>query len=245
MNTLGLDDDLDPVEVMRLIERAFDVALLPEEAERIVTVGEFYDLLRTKIPRNDADKKCASAMAFYRIRCALRRLGYGDGLTPVSDLRVLERGGTKANMRKLEAACGLHLPCPDPTPAGCIAALGVFSAIMAASCAVAAMVAGSALSGAVVGFIVALAAALVFLACVDPGRLPEGCMTLGDLARRAAAMNYGRLVKMGARHRDGDIWENLTELLSRYALPKAEITRETVFLQKVFERVRRVNATAS
>jgi hypothetical protein len=194
-------------------------------------VGEFYDLLLTKISPNDADGKCASAMAFYRIRSALRRPGQGDHLgdrlTPASDIRVLERGGTKANIRKLEASCGLDLPYPVITRAGCIAALGVFVAIMAASFFF--PVLGSA-SGAL-GFIAALIAAFGILIGVDPGMLPANCRTLGDLSIRAAAMNYGRLVKMGARHRDGDIWETLTEVLSCCELPKAEITRETVFLR--------------
>ena len=44
-------------------------------------------------------------------------------------------------------------------------------------------------------------------------------------------MNYGRLVNMGARHRDEDIWVNLVEALCHYALPKPDITRETFFLQ--------------
>jgi hypothetical protein len=233
-NTLGLDDDEDAGDVVLLVERAFDIKFSPKEMEEILTVGAFYDLLLTKIPSNDADRKCASAMAFYRLRSALRRLGCGDVLTPASDTRALERGEAKA-MRQLEAECGLHLPW-EITPAGCAAALGIFATIMVASCVTAAMAAESVVTGAAVGFVLAVPAALVFLATVDPHRLPTSCATLGDLARRAAAMNYGRLVKMGARHRDGDVWENLTELLSCYALPKAEIARETVFLRKVFEQ---------
>jgi hypothetical protein len=53
---------MDSVEVVLLVERAFDIKFLPEEPEKIVTVGEFYDLLLTKIPPSDADRKCASAM---------------------------------------------------------------------------------------------------------------------------------------------------------------------------------------
>jgi hypothetical protein len=241
-NTLGLDDDDDPAEVALLVERAFDINFLPEELEKIVTVGEFYDLLLTKIPPSDADKKCASAMAFYRIRSALRRLGLGGHLgghlTPASDMRVLERGGTKANIRKLEAWCGLDLPYPVPTRAGVIAALGVFVAIVAATVLAVSFVPNGLLGFAsmALGFFAALAAASGILNGVDPGKLPADCGTLGDLSRKAAAMNYGRLVKMGARHRDADVWENLTELLSCYELPKAEITRETVFLQSRFEQ---------
>jgi acyl carrier protein len=74
-NTLGLDDDLEPVEVVRHLERIFDIRVSNEEAESIFNVGEFYDLLLDKIPSNDADRKCASAMTFYRIRRPRR----GDG----------------------------------------------------------------------------------------------------------------------------------------------------------------------
>ena len=49
-------------------------------------------------------------------------------------------------------------------------------------------------------------------------------------------MNYGRLVKMGARHRNEDIWANLVEALSHYALPKSDITRETFFLQSQLKK---------
>jgi hypothetical protein len=60
--------------------------------------------------------------------------------------------------------------------------------------------------------------------------------TLADLTKAAAAMNYGRLLKMGARHRDDDIWDNLVEALSNYALPKPDITRETFFLQSQLKK---------
>jgi acyl carrier protein len=90
-NTLGLDDDLDPVEVVQLLERVFDIEVSQEEADRISTVGDFYEVLLRKIPPDEADRKCASAVAFYRIRAALRRLGHGDRLTPASGMHVLER----------------------------------------------------------------------------------------------------------------------------------------------------------
>jgi hypothetical protein len=178
-NTLGLDDD-DYLEVVLLIERAFDIKFFPEEPEMIVTVGEFYDLLLTKIPPSDADRKCASAMAFYRIRSALRRLGLGGHLTPASNMRVLERGGTKANIRKLEAWCSLDLPYPVPTRAGGIAALGVFVAIVAASVLAVSIVPNGLLGFAspALGFIAALAAASGILNGVDPGKLPQTAVRL-------------------------------------------------------------------
>jgi len=65
----------------------------------------------------------------------------------------------------------------------------------------------------------------------DPGKLPKGCSTLAGLTRKVAALNFGRLIKLGANHCENEIWKNLLELLSEFALPKSEITRETYFLQ--------------
>src|SRR5580658_7168241 len=122
-NTLGLDDDLEPVEVVRHLERIFDIRVSNDEAESIVNVGAFYDLLLDKIPSNDADRKCASAMTFYRIRSALRTLGYGDGLTLASDIHGLERGRTKKNLRDVGRESGLRMPETVPTRIGRVGSL--------------------------------------------------------------------------------------------------------------------------
>jgi hypothetical protein len=230
-NTLGLDDDLDGVEVVRELERVFDVKVSNEEAERIFTVGEFHDLLLSKLPPNEADRRCATAMTFYRIRSALRRLGYGDELTPASDMRVLERGRTKTNLRKLEVESGLHMPGTVSTRIGRRVAFCGFVVTLAT---VFSLQPGFA--SALLGIMIGLIMVVVTLKYGDPGKLPANCSTLADLTRAAAAMNYGRLVKMGARHRDEDIWDNLVEALSHYALPKPDITRETFFLQSQLKK---------
>jgi hypothetical protein len=230
-NTLGLDDDLDPVEVVQLLERVFDIEVSQEEAGRILTVGDFYDAMFCKIPPDEGDRKCAGAMAFNRIRAALRRLGYGDRLTPASDMNVLERGGTKSHLKKLEKESGLRMPGPVATRMGCLASLCAFVAILAGVF--------SLQPGFAAAFLSLLAGLIAAGAIVyaDPGKLPADCRTLAGLAKRVAAMNYGRLVKMGARHGDDDIWENLTEALSDFAaVPKSEITRETFFLTSQFKK---------
>ena len=230
-NTLGLDDDLDSVEIVSDLELIFDIKVSNQEAERIFTVGEFNDLLLRKLPPNEAHRKCASAMTFYRIRTAMRRLGYGDKLTPSSNARVLERGRTKSNLKKLEAEAGLRLPSAVSTRMGRFAALFAFVMILAV---VFLLQRGP--TAVFIGTIAGLTVAGVILKCGDPGKLPLSCDTLADLTTKAAGMNYGRLVRMGARHREEDIWENLVGALSDYALPKTEITRETVFLQSQFKK---------
>jgi hypothetical protein len=230
-NTLGLDDDLDGVEVVRDLERIFDIKVSNEEAERILTVGEFHDLLLSKLQPNEDDKKCATAMTFYRIRSALRRLGYGDRLTPASDMHLLERGRTKSNLMKLEVESGLRLPRTVSTRFGRRAALFGFLVTLTI---VFSLQPGFA--SAFLGVIIGLVVVGAIFKYGDPGKLPANLNTLADLTKAAAAMNYGRLVKMGARHRDDDIWDNLVEALSHYALPKPDITRETFFLQSQLKK---------
>jgi hypothetical protein len=224
-NTLGLDDDLDSVEVVRDIERIFDIRILNEEAESMFNVGQFYDLLLTKIPPDDTDRKCASAMAFYRIRNALQQLGYGDRLNPASDIRALERGRTKKNLEILAKQSGLHMPQATSSPIGEFGSLGGFAIAL-----IGVFSLQPGLVSALLGLLAGMVVVVVFMH-VDPGRLPANCETLGGLAKAVAALNYGRLIKMGARHTSEDIWETLVEALAHYALPKSEITRETLFLQ--------------
>jgi len=121
-NTLGLDDDLDPVEVVRVVESAFNIKIANKEAEVIVTVGEMFDLLREKIAGNAMDRKCASAMAFYRLRRVLAARHVEFRLVPASNLSWLQDAYTKKHVRALEQETGLRLPKPGYTWIGHVGA---------------------------------------------------------------------------------------------------------------------------
>jgi hypothetical protein len=224
-NTLGLDDDLDGVELVRNIEKAFDVEI-GNEAEQGFTVGALYDLLRTKIPANQIDRKCASSMAFYRLRQGLGRIGHPGRLTPSSDVHFLGRGGIKSNFRRLEIESRLRLPRPSLTDTALVGCLAVALMLFVAPFL-------SFVSGWIVLAIVPVCAAIAW---IDPGRLPKECDTLGGLARRTATLNYGLLIQAGASSSDKQLWNNLIELLSDYALPKSDIKRDTVFLQSQLKK---------
>jgi hypothetical protein len=190
-NTLGLDDDLDSVDIVKELDRVFDVTLSVEEAEATMTVGDLYDLLLRKILPGDGEGKCTTAMTFYRIRRALRSLGYGDDLEPATNLSFLEQGGIGSNLRKLAAEADLHLPAKAGTPmAGWIALACVFLAPVMT------FWLEQTLSSTATGLALGVLTVLVVLGC-DPGRLPANCRTLGGISQRAAIMNYGRLAKNG------------------------------------------------
>jgi hypothetical protein len=232
-NTLGLDDDLDGVELLQDLERIFDVQVSNEEATRMMTVGDLFDLLVRKIPPNNVDQKCTSAMAFYRLRRAIRDLGYGDAPVPSSDVRFLDQGNLRARLKNIEHASGLALPSVGATVPGCIGALIVLIAVPV----LAYQIFPSAVS-VVFGLLAGIIAGGAVLRYIDPGRLPKDCKTLGDLAQKSAALSFGRLAKEGGRHSDQDIWENLVEALSCYRLAKSEINRDTFFLQSQLKKAK-------
>lgn len=227
-NTLGLDDDLDSVDALESIEKAFDIKLAKEEAERIVTVGQMYDLLVSKIPKDAADRKCATAMAFYRLRAAMRQFGI-ERASPSTDIEFLEASGAKSAFASIEKNSGLRLP-----PVA-MATTGFVGCLLFVISAIAAVVLSAFLGKSLLSLQIGACAVAImvgyFLVRVDPGKLPKGCATLGDLSRKTATVSYGKLIKSGAAHRNEDIWNTLLDLLSCYALPRSEITRDTVFLQ--------------
>jgi len=242
-NTLGLDDDMDPVEIVIALEKAFGVAIADGEASDIRTVGQMYDLLLKKIAPAGTGRKCASALAFYRLRRAMADLRQGKRQTPSGDLSFLECGRTKKNWKRLQKASGLRLPHLEATRSWPLSA--------------AVLVMGSALLAVFTGLVLALfsislgdrlvhlAPALLFggfvlviaANTVDPGRIPDDCRTLGKLANKAAARNYGQMIVAGAAVSEAQIWHVMVEAFGDLSnLPSGEITRETFFLQNQLDK---------
>lgn len=223
-NTLGIHDD-EALNLVRDIEKAFDVNI-GKESESILTVGQLHDLLLRKIPLRDTDKKCASAVAFYRLKQGIKTLGLDVQAAPSADLRQLEINGAKNSLRALEKETGLRLPEPGFTRLGLF---GLYTSLFSFF--------------AFAGFsiyhpldfwhliLVVIFLAGITIARLTPGKLPKSCSTLGKLAEKTAALNYGDLIKLGASHSDKQIWKNLVALLQNDILSASEITRDTFFSQ--------------
>jgi hypothetical protein len=243
VNSLGLDDDLDSVEIVKLVELAFDIRIANEEAEAITNVGELYDLLLKKIPRDEANRKCASAMAFYRLRRALVDLRTADKLTPGSDMTSRSSVYAKPLFRELEARTGLNMPRPAFSwvgkTGGWIALAWLIAALVDASL----FVMHGAIPGSLSLFCWSALPAAYLFAQFDPGRLPKDCPTLGALAKKVAALSYGKLVKAGANASDSAIWTAMLEVLSSFnGFPADQITRETLFLESQQRKTAKVAA---
>ena len=225
LKTLGLEDDLRPVEVVVETEKAFGIEISASEGEAISNVGQLFDLLQGKLQAGDAHRKGASAMALQRIRRAMNDLRVDIGRSPSDDLSPLHRVYTKSFVKLLEERSGLRLPHPAFSLAGrvgcALVLVGMFDAVAAIFAALPVMFISVAVGGrlptaSIILFLGGLVAGGA-LVSIDSGGLPTGCRTLWALAARATSLSYGRLLKQGADGRDSRIWKALVEILSDFA----------------------------
>jgi hypothetical protein len=63
---------LDSVELLVEVEKTFGIEIPDLEAEKIVTVGDFYEAVWGKIKEKESDK-CNSAILFYQLRTLLQK----------------------------------------------------------------------------------------------------------------------------------------------------------------------------
>ena len=245
-NTLGLDTICDPDDLVLAVESAFSVKFRKEEAEAIVTVGQMFDLLVKKIARGAEDRKCASAMAFYRLRRALAKRAPGSiRLSPSSDLSWLTHAYTKRYVRRLERETGLKLPKPVPTQIANFGSIGVIMASLSGlflvllAAALAASNSQYAIFVARAGLILLPGGGILGMLTVslDPGRLPKDCERLRDLSRKATKLSYAVLIDQGADASEKRLWQMLVDVLSDFAhYPAVTINRDTLFIDPCLVR---------
>jgi hypothetical protein len=227
INTLGLDDDLDTVEVVSNLETSFSIRFTDAEISAWRTVGDIYNTLRSRV--SDSRKsagRCATAMTFHRVRRAFYDLSIDTRLRPDTPVKGLTTLTTKALFKQIRARSGLRLPRPRVALWGTLGMWSILASFV--GLATAAVVAPQ------WWLVPMLAAALgITLLRLDPGEVPTDCQSLGDLSRKVTGLNSGKLSNEGAEPNDKDLWNALVEVLSEDTfLPKLEIRPETLLLQK-------------
>jgi hypothetical protein len=227
MNTLGLDDDLDTVEVVSSLEISFSIRFTDAEASAWLTVGDIYSTLRSRVSNSmKRAGRCATAMTFHRLRRALSDLSTDTRLRPDTPVKGITSLTTKALFKQISARSGLRLPRPKVALWGTLGAWSILASLI-----------GLLTTAVFVPHwwaVPMLAAALgIMLRRLDPGEVPPDCQTLGDLSRKVTGLNFGKLSNEGAELHDKDLWNALVEVLSEDTfLPKLEIGPETLLLQK-------------
>lgn len=220
-NSLGFDPEWGGIDFLEDIEATFGIKIADVDAERCWTVGELYEVLCSHSANwSDKDGKCSSAMVFYRLR---RSLAPNNRRSFVPDTPLVACGLQPSRLfRKLAHDTGLRLPVHRQTGLGIAGLILIFGGIFAG---IGALLAGN--------WIVSGSVALVGLAGfsllrLDPGRFPDGIVTVSDLVRRVTSLNVARLREAGGR--PADRWSVLTALAAEHGfLSPDEIVPETLF----------------
>lgn len=196
-NCLNLVGDGDDLDVLYALEDAFGIKISDAEAIRCETVGQLFGIVSSKLNiSEERHLRCPTAIAFFRLRAALRRLGYVQRMTPKTDLRTLFGNRARSLHESLSRETDLKLPALELHPAT-IAVLA-----LTAACGVAFSLwfgswlplLGAALLAIIVGFAL-------------PQTISQRTADLGDFAVNCAAWNYGRLSKQAGGARSRDVWK--------------------------------------
>ena len=226
-NSLDLDPEWGAIDLLEEVEAAFGIKIANEDAEQCETVGDLYDIVCTHLPEWDAQGgDCGSSMVFYRIR---RSLSPDDRRGIVPDSALVVTGLPPSRLfKKLKMDTGLRLPAYHLTWLGLTGGFLLVGGVIAA---IVALLAGL---WSVSGVAAVIALAGVPLLRLDPGTLPAGITTVGDLVRRAVPLNAAKLKDNGGR--PADRWSVLVALAAEYgALPPDEIGPDTFFHRKSLE----------
>lgn len=227
-NSLGLDDDLDGVDLVRDIEAAFGCRFSDAELEQCRTVGDLFDAVAAHLPDDACEGRCATAMTFYRLRRAFQPQ-ISTKLRPCTPIAVLSTIPTKEIHRIIEKDCHFRAPI-----SGIVDLLGLAALILLFPVPIIVVASGDlwwlAIASAALGYAVLVMA---------PTRLRTDIATFGDLVRIVSSRNIGLLASEGARLRAQEAWEALKEILADHSslpIAKQDIARQTLILDPKYAR---------
>lgn len=224
-NSVGLVGDGDDVELIECFEEVFEITFSNEEAESITTLGEAYEIICSKLPTSTEKRnRCLTAMAYYRLNRSLRDQGK---IPPAVRIEVPSDMTPKSFQKQLEERSNLRLNFL--TRASSWVVVLTFLQFVT-------WVAGPILFSGLSAFVAtatifAVSHALWRIAERSDNRVWSFDGTIGDLSRRASEENIGKLVLLGGKWKDADIWRSMTSIISDFTgYPCHKMTPETVFI---------------
>jgi len=257
-NTLNLAGDGDDADVVRDVEKTFDIAIANVEAEACHKVGDLFDLVVCKHATHQRrTQACLTQVAFYRLRRALVDMGYIARIapdTPISSLleNPVSGSSTGATWYELQLRSGLSLPSLELSwqwlPRWLLSAFEhcerLFEScprwggwIPLAALVVLATAAIVKLTGIAPGVVLSMvvlygffvAMAVAGLPNLGFGIVPERIRTIGDLACESAGSSFAGLHAAKRGCSRHDLWFALMALLRRNSGHKGAIDRDTTF----------------
>ena len=203
----------DTIDLLEVLEQDFGITITDDEARPIETVGELHAFLVDRVIGNGQPSgKCASQMAFYRIR---RTLVAESGSSPSSirpntPIEPFGKGNLRSLSARLEQRTGLSMPILSSDRFGDVAFVALALSVLTT------IIAFATQSIFPVGLIaMSLLAVAIIGDSLNKGRFRADLLgvgdiaTVGDLARFSGALSHGKLRELGARTDADVIWDVL------------------------------------
>lgn len=224
-NSVGLGGDGDDVDLMEDFESVFQIKITDKEAENIVILNDAFELICSKLPTDVThNKKCLTAMAYYRLNKAL---GNSRKTIPSTEIKVPSDQTPKDFQKHLEQVSQLKLDFATRSSrwVDAIRFLQLISWI-------AAPVVWSGFA-ALVGSIALFAATHIVWRLADraDSRVWAYNGTIADLARIASQRNIGTLVSSGGKWGKDDVWRTMVLVIhDMTGYPMNKMKPETNFI---------------
>jgi hypothetical protein len=218
---------LDQVELLLAVEDGFQIHIENHEAARVGTVGDLYDLVVSKL-RHSTSKQCLTSAAFYRTRRGIvDSLGVPRReIRPSTNLEPLLPEATRRRMwQTIEAVVGLKLP-KLKYPGSTVSTFLVIGMIGGIASAVFAHAGAATIAFAAFGGLI-LGGSLLRVTLGLAIAIPNGEVTVGDLARDVLALNHASLARELGGWNEKDAWETLCRIIvNQTGVDPHLITRE-------------------
>jgi hypothetical protein len=244
-NTLDVDHETGDEDIVREVERTFDMTVTDREAAALYTVGDLHALVvRKQTRREGPTHACLTQVAFHRIRRALMSMGADGTITPASSLPLsMLSFARSAPIRhvwaELQQRAGSTLPRREVPPALTVRGrwLGTSLSLLIVGIPVGVALAMTrylelSVVGAICLSFIGSMACLIATSMVQShfcATIPRRIETVGDLAREAAGCSFVELCREKGSCSPHDLWFALLAILRNVSGHDGPIDRETTF----------------
>jgi hypothetical protein len=220
-DSLYIDDEGDDVDVVYDLESAFGIKILDEEAQRLRTVGDVFEFIKSKLEtKQDVAGHFALSRAFYVVRTILAREFPKARIRPTTKLSSLPLRNKAQLARLFENQEKLILPNRS------IGIWGLLGFLLLVISLPSFALVGIFYSSWVPWLILAFGLFLIF---ADPRPFDKN-ETVGSLVREIAAKNFMKFQDAEKNPRESDLWNAVIHILCVYTVIKPENIRKDMFL---------------
>lgn len=229
---------MDGIELVLEVENVFNITISDQEAAQIITVGDLYNCVLSKVKaaeEGNKDKICMTARAFYQLRRGLAdyfRLDTKQIHPNTLTAPIFAPDHRNRSWKNLAKQLNLRFPRLK-TPAWLLG-LEVLMFVLFSAGLFRAMYQ----TNAFFPLILILCFLILYLKWISPQKarwfvleIPPNCQTMGHFAKSLLPLNYSRIAQQESGYKE-EIWHTLCDIISdQLGVAKSKLTPQTDFVK--------------